>query len=77
MINSHLGAPDVKREGQASADWQMSEDTFWNFLNALFSDIRRSMSTEIGRLHLTQRYGAETTADLAEIVKFLDEEMAY
>ncbi len=75
VINSHLAPADVGREGEATVDWQMTEETFWIFLNALFSDVRRSMSTEIGRLHLTQRYGAETTADLAEIVKILEEEV--
>jgi hypothetical protein len=76
LINAHLAPPDAGREGEAAINWQMTAEVFWTFLHALFSDARRLMSTEPGRLQLTKRYGAETCAYLAEILKFLEEEVA-
>jgi hypothetical protein len=54
----------------------MDEFTFWTFLRALYSDVRRLLSSEVGRLQITKRYGGETCAFLAEFMAFVEEEVA-
>ncbi len=72
MINDNLGPPDPGREGAGSEDWRMDEKDFPRFVEALFSDVLETMSTEAGRLKITKRHGAEACAALAEILMQLE-----
>ncbi len=76
VINGHLAPADAGREGPESQDWQMDEFTLWTFLHALYSDVRRLLSSEVGRLQINKRYGGETCAFLAEFTAFLEEKLA-
>ncbi len=72
LINDNLGPPDVAGEGPRSADWQLSDEGFSRFMAALFSIVRETMETETGRLQITKRHGADTTALVFDILKGLD-----
>ncbi|MDP6574661.1 MAG: hypothetical protein QGI63_00565 [Rhodospirillales bacterium] len=73
IINSHLAPADVEREGEATANWQLTGEAFLVFLGALFAEIREIMSTETGRLRMTKKYGGEACAALFDILQQLDD----
>ena len=73
LINGHLAPPDVAREGSEVENWQLGERGFIHLVNALYSDIRDKMQTETGRLRLTRAYGADTVAEMADLLKRLDQ----
>lgn len=72
LINGHLAPPDVAREGPGVENWQLGERGYILMINALYSDIREKMRTETGRLRLTRAYGADTVAEVADLLKRLD-----
>jgi hypothetical protein len=76
VVNSHLAPADAGREGADALVWEMDETTFWTFLHALYSDVRRLTSSEPGRLQIAMRYGGETCAFLVEFMNFLEDEVA-
>lgn len=77
LINGHLAPPDVAREGPDVENWQLGERGFILMINALYSDIREKMQTETGRLRLTRAYGADTVAEIADLLKRLDRALTH
>ncbi len=77
LINGHLAPPDVAREGPGVENWQLGERGYILLVDALYSDIREKMLTETGRLRLTRAYGADTVAEIADLLKRLDRALVH
>jgi len=67
MINDHL-PPLAADADPAVAGWQVTEKGFRRLLRNLLSDVTEALATESGRLKLTKMRGAETCAQLADIL---------
>ncbi|MSO93740.1 MAG: hypothetical protein EXQ86_10120 [Rhodospirillales bacterium] len=66
LVNGHLSP--VEGASEASG-WELKEASFRRFVSALFADLKNALAQQVGRQQLTERYGAETTIKLTEIVK--------
>jgi hypothetical protein len=68
IVNNHLAPVDPGTHANV-AGWEMTEAGFRKFLNAVFSDLRQTLETDNGKLQITKRYGAETCANLFDILQ--------
>jgi hypothetical protein len=68
LVNGHL-SPVEGRTAPETAGWELNEAGFGKFLNALMTDLRQVLATDIGKLQVTKRYGADTCADLFDILE--------
>jgi hypothetical protein len=70
LINGHLGS--LEGAPKEEAGWEMTPAAFNRFLGHLFKDLRKELSTDTGKLHITKRHGADTCADIFEILQAID-----
>ena len=70
LVNGHLTPPDPGTPA-AAAGWELNEAGFRKFLNALMTDLRLALDTDNGKLQITKRYGADTCADLFDILEHI------
>ncbi len=71
MVNGHL--TQVGADVHANVkDWQMSPAGFKKFLGALMSDLIAQLDTDAGKMAITKKFGAETCADLFDILAHLE-----
>lgn len=68
LVNGHL-APVEGEPAAGAAGWELNEAGFRKFLNAMMRDLRQSLETDNGKLQITKRYGADTCADLFDILE--------
>ncbi len=68
LINGHL-APVEGQSGSEVVGWELNQAGFRKFLNALMTDLRAALDTDNGKLQITKRYGADTCADLFDILE--------
>ena len=66
LVNGHLSPVDA---GSGASGWELKELSFRRFVGALFADLKKSLSSPQAKQQLIERYGAETTVKLTEIVK--------
>ncbi|MFQ5763857.1 MAG: hypothetical protein ACE5GT_02920 [Rhodospirillales bacterium] len=71
MVNNHLPPPEPGMP-PSLAEWEMNMGGFHQFLGAFLTDIRAALETDAGKMKFTQRYGAETCANLFDILKRVD-----
>ena len=57
----------------AAAGWQLNHAGLKNFLNALLGDLRANLETDNGKMRITKRFGADTCADLFDILTRIQE----
>ncbi len=70
MINGHL--TPVGADAHANVkDWEMNPAGFKKFLNALMNDLIARLDTDSGKMAITKKFGAETCADLFDILAHL------
>ncbi len=70
LINGHLGS--LEGAPKEEAGWEMTPAAFNRFLSHLFEDLRQELSTDTGKLHITKRHGADTCADIFEILQAIE-----
>ncbi len=70
LVNGHL--TQVGADVHANVkDWQMTPAGFKKFLNALMADLIARLDTDSGKMAITKKFGAETCADLFDILAHL------
>ncbi len=69
LINSHLAAPET--DPQTDPDWVLSRPAYERLIDALFSDLMNAVGSPRAREAITKRFGPETCASVAEIMKGL------
>ncbi len=72
LVNANLTPVDSGAEGPA-AYWEFNEVGFLKFLNALLSGLREHLETDNGKMWITKRYGADTCANLFDILKHVQQ----
>ncbi len=68
MVNGHLSAVDAGTHANVR-NWEMSPNGFKRFLRRLLIDLRGQLDTDSGKMAITKKYGAETCADLFDILR--------
>ncbi len=68
IINSHLSPVD---EASPVAEWEMDENMLKNLLGSMYSGMWPLLEGDTSRMHLTQRYGAESLETLDKLHKML------
>jgi hypothetical protein len=68
LINGHMAAPDPSAHPNV-VNWTLSEAGFKKFAQALLGDLRKQFQTDAGKLQITKRHGAETCANLYDILE--------
>lgn len=68
MINDHLTPVDPTA---ADAGWRLARPTYERLVDALFADLMTAVSAPKARNSITKRFGPETCALVAEIMKGL------
>ncbi|HIJ44256.1 MAG: hypothetical protein QF511_04825 [Rhodospirillales bacterium] len=71
LINGHL-APFDGKKNKDEAIWTFTGAACLRFLNALFADLRETLSTEGGRLAVSKRYGVDVCVSLADFLRKLE-----
>ncbi len=71
LVNDHLGAANVDREGAGAQSWQMTDSHFDAFVGALFTPLHQALAMESGRFRITRRFGAEVCANLPMVLEKL------
>ncbi len=71
MVNGHLSAVDTDTHAKVR-DWEMSPGGFKQFLKGLLCDIRAQLDTDSGKMAITKKYGAETCAELFDILRNIE-----
>ncbi len=69
LINSHMAAPETDPE--TDPDWVLSRPGYERLVDALFSDLMNAVASPRAREAITKRFGPETCASVAEIMKGL------
>lgn len=69
LINSHLAAPET--DPQTDPNWVLSRPAYERLIDALFSDLMNAVGSPRAREAITKRFGPETCASVAEIMKGL------
>jgi hypothetical protein len=67
LVNGHLSPADPGATPDA-ASWELTEVGCRKFVNALMTDLRQALATDNGKMQITKRYGADTCADLFDIL---------
>ena len=70
MVNANLSAP-AEDAGQDERHWEMTEIAFRRFLAAFTTDLRKVISTDVGREQLAKRHGSDKVADAVATLKRL------
>ena len=71
MVNGHL--TQVGADVHANVkDWEINPAGFKKFLRALMSDLIARLGTDAGKMAITKKFGAETCADLFDILAHLE-----
>ena len=71
MVNGHL--TQVGADVHANVkDWEINPAGFKKFLRALMSDLIARLGTDAGKMAITKKSGAETCADLFDILAHLE-----
>ncbi|MDA0997938.1 MAG: hypothetical protein O2944_07000, partial [Proteobacteria bacterium] len=70
LVNSNLGPAS---DGAASElqQWELTEQGFRRFLDALLSDVRKILSSDKGRERLAKRHGPDAVDDALKTLKRL------
>ncbi len=71
LINGHLTPPEPSMG--AAAGWELNHAGLKNFLGALLTDLRANLDTDNGKMRITKRFGADTCADLFDILAKIEE----
>ena len=69
LVNSHMAAPET--DPDTDSDWVLSRPAYERLVDALFSDLMSAVSSPRAREAITKRFGPETCASIAEIMKGL------
>jgi len=70
LVNSNLGpAPSGATEGERR--WTLAEPGFRRMMDAMFSDLRKVMSSDTGRERLIKRHGRETASNAIAALKHI------
>jgi len=70
LINGHLTpAEDAPKD---DAGWELSPAGVKTFLNALLGDLRRVLSTDQGKRHISKRHGADAVAAAERVFRIID-----
>ena len=72
LANNNL-TPLEGAAGGPAAHWELNEAGFRKFLDALLSGLRQHLETDSGKMWITKRYGAETCANLFDILKHVQQ----
>ncbi len=70
MVNGHLTPVGVDAHANVKG-WEMNPAGFKKFLNALMDDLIARLDTDAGKMAITKKFGAETCADLFDILAHL------
>lgn len=71
LINNHLTPPEPGVG--AAAGWELNHAGLKKFLNALLCDLGADLETDNGKMRITKRFGADTCADLFDILARIQE----
>ncbi|MDA1089822.1 MAG: hypothetical protein O3A85_05870 [Proteobacteria bacterium] len=71
MINGHLTAVDADAHANVR-NWRISAQGFKAFLRGMLSDLRAQLNSDSGKMAITKKYGAETCADLFDILRNIE-----
>ena len=72
LVNANL-TPVDSDAGEPAAHWELNEIGFRKFLNALLSSLREHLETDSGKMWITKHHGAETCANLFDILKHVQQ----
>ncbi len=70
LVNGHLTRVGADVHANVK-DWQMNPAGDKNFHQALMADLTARLDTDSGKMAITQKFGAETCADLFDILAHL------
>ena len=70
LINNHLTPPEPSI---AAAGWELNHAGLKKFLSALLTDLSANLETDNGKMRITKRFGADTCADLFDILTRIKE----
>ncbi|OHC80407.1 MAG: hypothetical protein A3B62_04445 [Rhodospirillales bacterium RIFCSPLOWO2_01_FULL_65_14] len=70
LVNGHMAAPDASAHPNV-INWTLTDAGFKKFAQVLLGDLRKQFSTDAGKLQITKRHGAETCANLFDILEQL------
>lgn len=70
LINGHLGG--LEGAPKEEAGWEMTPASFKRFLDHLFAELRAELATDSGKLRITKRHGADTCANIYEILEEIE-----
>ena len=71
LINNHLTPPEPSIG--AAAGWELNHAGLKKFLSALLTDLSANLETDNGKMRITKRFGADTCADLFDILTRIKE----
>ncbi|MCH8237145.1 MAG: hypothetical protein IIC06_03130, partial [Proteobacteria bacterium] len=72
LVNANLTPVDFGA-GEPATYWELNEAGFRKFLNALLSGLREQLDTDSGKMLITKNHGAETCANLFEILQHVQQ----
>jgi len=70
LINNHLTPPEPSI---TAAGWELNHAGLKKFLSALLTDLSANLETDNGKMRITKRFGADTCADLFDILTRIKE----
>ena len=73
LINGHL-APFDGKHNKDEAIWTLTEEACLRLLDALFADLRDTLSTEGGRLAVSKCYGVDVCVNLTNFLRKLEKQ---
>ena len=71
MVNGHLTPAPADAHANVR-NWEMSPEGFKGFLRGLLVDLRTQLETDSGKMAITQKFGAETCAELFDILRHIE-----
>ncbi|MBC8337469.1 MAG: hypothetical protein H8E39_02130 [Alphaproteobacteria bacterium] len=67
LVNGHLTPVEAGAHANV-VNWELTHAGFLKFLDAVMTDLRAQLDTDSGKMAITKKYGAETCADLFDIL---------
>ena len=71
LVNAHLTPPEPGMG--AAAGWELNRAGLKKFLGALLTDLSANLDTDNGKMRITKRFGADTCANLFDILTKIQE----
>ena len=72
LVNNHL-APASDNANDEEKEYQFSKGGLIRIMDAMLTDLREAISTEGGRLAITNEYGVDTIIELANTLQMIDD----